>query len=276
MSARCRSPNKNLKSESNLTDAELSSTPEPSNMSPAQEERSYFVTPPSSPSRPRLKPPSKTNRQIPQSPHRQSLDSFWSSEEINSWNDQYSPRKTPQASRRGIQRFLTSSDDEMDLLPRAGSPSPLSPNRGGNSATVSPSKQKPSLSKLRGKAGCTATEKRKAFDQSKHQLATDLLLELDDNICQGKLSMATARTGGVQIKWSKTLYKTAGRANWRRTYVCPGTTTMATFANIELAEKIIDSTERLINTLSHEFCHLANYEISNELADAHGKSWRKW
>lgn len=233
------------------------------------------MTPPTSPSKTRLKSPSKASRQIPYSPHRQSLDSFWSSEAVNDWNDQYSPRKTPHTSRRGIQKFLDFSDDDMNVDERCSSPSPT-PKYKARSPTRSPSKRNPSPSKLQREADRVATEKRKTFDYVKHQLASKLLAELDEKICHNKLSIATAQSGGVKIIWSKTLTKTAGRANWRKTNVHPDAPKVTTFANIELAEKIVDSPERLVNTLAHEFCHLANYEVSSELADAHGKSWRNW
>ncbi|KAL9625108.1 MAG: hypothetical protein Q9160_000837 [Pyrenula sp. 1 TL-2023] len=247
------------------------STPEPSDNDQVHEEKNSFVTPPTSPSKPQLKSPSKSSRQIPQSPHKQSLDSFWSSEATNTWNDQHSPRKTPHTNRKGIQKFLVFSHDDMDPSERSTSPSPT------KSCTESPQKWKPvtSPTKLR-ETNKAALERRKAFDRIKRSLACDLLSELDKNVCQGKLSIATVETGGVKVKWSKTLNKTAGRANWRRTNLGPNAQSKTTFAEIELAEKVIDCPERLVNTLSHEFCHLANYEVSGELADAHGKSWRMW
>lgn len=48
------------------------------------------------------------------------------------------------------------------------------------------------------------------------------------------------------------------------------------FASIELAEKIIDRPERLVNTLAHEFCHLANFMISNIRDQPHGESFKGW
>lgn len=255
-----------------VTNACYRSTPEPFGIDQVHEENPTFITPPTSPSKPQLRSPSKSSCQIPQSPHRQSLDLFWSSEATNTWNDQHSPRKTPHTNRKGIQKFLVFSDDDMDLSEGSTSPSPT------KSSTASPPKWEPiaSPSKLRRGTNRPASERRKAFNKIKQSLAHDLLSALDNNVCQGKLSLATAETGGVKIKWSKTLNKTAGRANWRRTNVGPNTLIRTTFAEIELAEKVIDCPERLVNTLSHEFCHLANYEVSNELADAHGKSWWKW
>lgn len=48
------------------------------------------------------------------------------------------------------------------------------------------------------------------------------------------------------------------------------------FAGIELAARIIDNEDRLINTLAHEYCHLANYMISNVTNNPHGTSFKIW
>ncbi|PGH26575.1 hypothetical protein AJ80_01704 [Polytolypa hystricis UAMH7299] len=47
-------------------------------------------------------------------------------------------------------------------------------------------------------------------------------------------------------------------------------------ASIELAEKIIDNEDRLINTLAHEYCHLANFMISEVRNNPHGASFKAW
>jgi predicted SprT family Zn-dependent metalloprotease len=107
-------------------------------------------------------------------------------------------------------------------------------------------------------------------------------------VTQRKLSQLSSTTGGVRIIWSKTLRSTAGRANWRRTVTKnsgspikgnvvegPGTR-VEHFANIELAEKVIDCEERLVNTLAHEFCHLANFMVSGIKDQPHGASFKMW
>lgn len=47
-------------------------------------------------------------------------------------------------------------------------------------------------------------------------------------------------------------------------------------ATIELAEKIIDCEGRLLNTLAHEYCHLANFMVSGVLDQPHGASFKQW
>jgi predicted SprT family Zn-dependent metalloprotease len=48
------------------------------------------------------------------------------------------------------------------------------------------------------------------------------------------------------------------------------------YAVIELAEHIITNEYRLVNTLAHEFCHLANFMISNVHDRPHSKSFKAW
>ncbi len=92
--------------------------------------------------------------------------------------------------------------------------------------------------------------------------------------------------GGIQIIWSKKLNSTAGRANWKRealrskpadgsTSSAP-TTTYRHHASIELAEKVIDDADRLRNVLAHEYCHLANFMLSNVKNNPHGKEFKAW
>lgn len=134
---------------------------------------------------------------------------------------------------------------------------------------------------------------KKKFDTEKDQMARDLIAALDRYVCDGKIADLTASTGGVKIVWSKTLRQTAGRANWQRIVrKNPTTSPVKNFdvgrvdalkgcetrhtASIELAEKIVDRPERLVNTLSHEFCHLANFMISHVKDQPHGASFQQW
>ncbi|PHH79963.1 hypothetical protein CDD80_3248 [Ophiocordyceps camponoti-rufipedis] len=174
---------------------------------------------------------------IPQTSSRPSTDAFWCQEFIDDWNDQHSARK--QLS------------------------NPISPKK---AVDASPSKTK-----------------RKSFDAKKRSLAEEFLRELDAEITSGNISQLTESTGGVKLVWTKTLNTTAGRANWRResirTKPASGTsvvTTHAHHASIELAEKVIDDEDKLLNVLAHEFCHLANFMISGITKNPHGKEFKAW
>ncbi|KAF7512684.1 hypothetical protein GJ744_000251 [Endocarpon pusillum] len=275
-------------------------------------------TPPASPSKlksptklnspskknPLLLSPSKRGAQIPQSPHRQSIDAFWSSEVINEWNDAYSPAKPPLTlSPRKRWKILEEKEKESEGDSGSGSGS------GSESPSESPARRRRETSKsptktpARSPAKKAASEEKKLamaakrkFDGEKEKLAHDLLKELDERVAGGQLACLSRSTGGVKISWSKNLRSTAGRANWRRTVVVtkaslnsrPAAATVGVgvekggvkevqhHASIELAEKIIDNEERLVNTLAHEFCHLANFMVSGVRDRPHGVEFKSW
>jgi predicted SprT family Zn-dependent metalloprotease len=252
-----------------------------------------------SPSKLHLLSPSKRGATVPTSPHRQSIDAFWSSDVINTWNDQYSPRKLPltvSPKKQGLARlpdFDIWSDSENCEVgesdrTRSGTSSSDPPTPARYSS--SPRKVPVSPSKLSGPSKKAALEAKHAFESTRHTTAQALLTHLDTHITSGKLSRLSASTGGVQILWSKNLRSTAGRANWRRTVTKPftGSSTkpgreedvkpsiVQHYATIELAEKVIDSDPRLVNTLAHEFCHLANFMVSGVRDQPHGASFKAW
>ncbi|KAF2144706.1 uncharacterized protein K452DRAFT_245778 [Aplosporella prunicola CBS 121167] len=197
----------------------------------------------------RLVSPSKKNR-IPTPPHQQNTDAFWSQEVINSWNDEHSPQKP--------------------LFPRPKATTGTEPQPSSLSGKLSPTKKNPS-----------AVQARKSFEKAKHQIAQDFLEELDEVISGGKISEMAADCGGVKLIWSKKLNSTAGRANWKResVRVQESGATMMRFkhhASIELAEKVIDDEDRLVNVIAHEYCHLANFMISGVRDNPHGKEFKEW
>jgi predicted SprT family Zn-dependent metalloprotease len=215
------------------------------------------VTPPSSPQKTqrRLLSPKKGPR-IPMTPHRPSADAFWDQDVINEWNEEYSPRKTPKPQQ------LTSGDSfEINL-------------------STSPSKKKQSVGDPK------KYEAKKSFALKKHDIAEAFLRELDESVTDGKVSEMATLTGGVKIIWSKKLNTTAGRANWKRETMRSTTRgldgnpepkiTYRHYASIELAEKVIDDEERLLNVIAHEFCHLANFMVSGIRNNPHGKEFKAW
>lgn len=257
-------------------------------------------TPPRTPPKSKLNSPSRllspSKRQyIPRSPHRPSMDAFWDQNVINDWNDEFLPKMSPAKSpRKGLARFQIYSDSEDDddnsaNISSDSLPSPYSSPRKSKSRSQSPLKspekeEKKRLTELKK----AAAAKKKEFDSCKEKLALDILQELDSKVAKSQLANLASSTGGVQIIWSKTLRSTAGRANWRRTAskisgspIKGGVTEgpgveIKHFASIELAEKIIDSEDRLVNTLAHEFCHLTNFMISNVRDQPHGASFKSW
>jgi hypothetical protein len=179
---------------------------------------------------------------------------------VNDWNDQYSPQKLLKSPRRKQLAEAESSSDEFE---------------GYISPSASPRKGPSKIDKA-------ARDARKAFDSTKRNLADDFLQRLDSKITNGKISELTQDTGGVRLIWSKKLNSTAGRASWRREATIKKQSdgsvdkTYKHYASIELAEKVIDEEHRLYNTLAHEFCHLANFMISEVKDNPHGKEFKEW
>ncbi|EAS36394.3 HMG box-containing protein [Coccidioides immitis RS] len=257
-----------------------------------------FVTPPTSPSKPRLQSPKKTPKRIPPSPYRPSIDAFWSQDIINGWNDKFSPKKL-QSPRKWPQTFTIFSDNQSD--DNGDENSPLSSPE--KAPPLSPKKAKGSPTK--SIAAIKKAEKRE-FDKRKVSLAEKFFKELDDSVTGGEIQKLAAAAGGVRIIWSNKLNTTAGRASWKREHIKqkqPTQTASSCFAashnssdsrtasspeylpsqaayrhhaSIELADKVVDSDDRLFNTLAHEYCHLANYMISNVRDNPHGASFKAW
>ncbi|RMZ03031.1 hypothetical protein D0862_05810 [Hortaea werneckii] len=212
--------------------------------------------PPTSPSKGRLLSPSKRQTRVPTPPLRQSIDAFWNAETVNEWNDQYSPRKEWKSPKKF---------DPFGEQQKSSSPS-ASPRK-----AASPTK--------RSKA---EIEAKKGWEARKHQVAEEFLQEVDVRVTGGKIRDLAKDTGGVRFIWSKTLNSTAGRANWKRetirTKQLDGTTSVSHkhHASIELAEKVIDDEERLLNVIAHEFCHLCNFMVSGIKDQPHGKQFKDW
>jgi predicted SprT family Zn-dependent metalloprotease len=205
---------------------------------------------------------------IPPSPHRESTDAFWSAEITNKWIDEHSPRKAAL-----LLREFDESDSESETMAlRAKSTKPAKP--------LSKTAQK----KAESEAKKAALARKRLFDSRKAAFAEHFLKTLDDAVCEGKVQKYSAETGGVHILWSKTLQTTAGRASWRRdrssgsisssSDTSSSTTSTKHFATIELAERIIDDEDRLINTMAHEYCHLANYIVMGVRDQPHGASFQ--
>jgi predicted SprT family Zn-dependent metalloprotease len=186
------------------------------------------------------------------------MDAFWSQGVVNDWNDEYSPRKKLEAR------------PKPQLDPNGDLPGAL---------LFSPTKNSPV------KQDRAQKNFKKAFSQKKHALAESFLAELDSKITDNQISTLAAATGGIKIIWSKKLNTTAGRANWKRETIRsstlqadgkPAPPTYRHHAAIELAEKVIDDEDRLLNVIAHEFCHLANFMVSNIKTNPHGKEFKAW
>lgn len=226
-------------------------------------------TPPAAPPSPskKLNSPSKSRfAAIPKAPVHESIDAFWSQDVINDWNEQYSPKKIMTSPRK--KRFATpplSGEEGEDPPSPSTSPRKGIPRKVG----MSPEKR-------------MARDAKRSFEATKHEIAGRFLRELDDTISEGQIAKLSESTGGIRIDWSNRLLSTAGRANWRKECIkkqLPNGTVEKTYkhtAYIELATKVIDNEERLINVLAHEFCHLCTFMISEVRNNPHGKEFKSW
>ena len=227
-----------------------------------------MATPPHSPSKPRLQSPSKEKYRIPPSPHRESIDAFWRQEVIDEWNDKFSPKKDKMPG-RALKSLLLAFGEEDLSTTTLDEMNPKSPS-------------KTALKKAEAERKKRALERKRSFDDKKTSLAKDFLKFLDDEVSGGKVQRVAERTGGIKIIWSKTLQTTAGRASWKREKLRDRNQPAAEqfqirhHAAIELAERIIDCEDRLLNTLAHEYCHLANFMVSNIRDKPHGASFKEW
>lgn len=186
-----------------------------------------LITPPSSPSKTKLPSPSKRLR-IPPSPHRPSVDAFWSNEVVNEWNDKHSPTKEFKITRERSVCSISDDDDDDDLQSYPSFPPRILP--------LSPSKRNQ-----------PEVQRRKMFNAKKHELAASFLHQLDQTITNGQISSLASSAGGVQIVWSNKLQSTAGRAHWREEPIFSESSDGARvrtgnrhYAKIEFAEKVID------------------------------------
>ncbi|KAI8959510.1 SprT-like family-domain-containing protein [Daldinia sp. FL1419] len=214
--------------------------------------------------------PVKTSR-IPASPWKPEHKEFWDPEVNFAWIDEHSPEKAKVADT--IPEKLTTKGKKQ-------------PGEAKRKPGTSPTKQ------LR--------DARRAFDSIKEDIARDFLQELDAHVTKGRLAQLTKETGGLQITWSNNLLTTAGRAHWKCRTVSTttrhpdgtssqGPTTRQHHASIELASKVLGNEADLLNTVAHEFCHLAVFILGGpndnpadrgmgekKKAAAHGPEFKGW
>ncbi|RYP40370.1 hypothetical protein DL768_010641 [Monosporascus sp. mg162] len=240
--------------------------------------------------------PRKTNKTLPASPHKPPRiptspwkpehKEFWDPEANFAWIDKHSPPKQPTTAAgtaTGTANLIKNNQVNLppaiDLTDDSDNDNGMgSPRKKKQAAPASPKKQQ--------------REAKRAFDEAKDALARSFLRELDERITGGRLGRLTEATGGLRTVWSNTLQTTAGRAHWkcktatrttRNTDGTSSTTGEARHeAHIELAAKVLTNESDLLNTVAHEFCHLAVFMLDQQ-ADkgkkkpaAHGPEFKAW
>lgn len=99
----------------------------------------------------------------------------------------------------------------------------------------------------------------RSFNTNRDKFAAQLFDRYNQEIFDNQLRH-------VNIEWNKRLNTTAGRAHLRRNYN----------ASIELSTKVIDTYEKLENTLCHEMCHAMQWCVSHTSKPAHGRVFKTW
>lgn len=75
------------------------------------------------------------------------------------------------------------------------------------------------------------------------------------------------------INWNTRLRGTAGYCYCRR--ALKGGEVISKSVRIELSTKVVDSAERVRDTLVHELCHAATWMVNN-VNNGHGSYWKAW
>jgi len=107
----------------------------------------------------------------------------------------------------------------------------------------------------------------KNFPKQKKELASRLFT-LYNTQC-----FESALPEDMEISWNVRLTKTAGLCYSKRHRNRHNIVTRS--SRIELSSKVIDSGDRLRDTLIHEMCHAASWIISG-YRDGHGPLWKTW
>ena len=103
----------------------------------------------------------------------------------------------------------------------------------------------------------------KVFQSHKEEIVEEFFSRFNKDIFHNQLPL------DLSIRWSNTLNKTAGITLCSRvgqTYT----------AEIQLAKKVVDNSDKLRNTLCHELCHAASWLIDHNNAPPHGTNFKKW
>lgn len=183
--------------------------------------------------------------------------------------------------------MLTLTDSEDDTLPPMSS---LTPARPQTTSPVTPAipttpatRPKATRKKAPTPAPSNAGTEAILTPAQRTALPLQLIAELDRSVFRRAWRGLTPLDSssapgpglptGIEVRWSKTLRNTAGRATWRKvrqgdavSHVC----------HVDLAVKVTDTASKLRHTLAHELCHIAAWCISGEVKPSHGGAFKMW
>ncbi|OQE13447.1 hypothetical protein PENFLA_c048G10068 [Penicillium flavigenum] len=159
-------------------------------------------------------------------------------------------------------------------------------NRSITSVDNSPGMGVPTTIKAQKKAEAARKREIRAqlveFNQKKIGFAEEFLRYLD-NAFNDQISRMTEETGGIKIVWTKNFRNTAGRATVRSERFLKGAVEepgkRRYYATIELSEKVLDTEDKILCTMTHEYCHLLDIMVTENRAKGtaqHGASFKQW
>ncbi|KAF5281282.1 hypothetical protein FQA39_LY05168 [Lamprigera yunnana] len=108
---------------------------------------------------------------------------------------------------------------------------------------------------------------RNNFKMYKDELLNRLFKLYNENIFDNKIPDQTV------FEWNDRMRGTAGFCYCRK--ITRSTGIIERGARIVLSTKVVDSSDRLRDTLIHELCHAATW-IINQVANGHGEYWKAW
>jgi len=199
-------------------------------------------------------------------------------------NDATTPPKPSDAAARKSSVVLILSDSEDDSVPLLSSFTPARPSASAApDATPSTPTARPKATRRKAPSSAPSNPSAEPLLTSAQRmtLPIQLIADLDRTVFRRAwrgLTPLEAGGGpglpaGVEVRWSKTLRNTAGRATWRKvktgdkvTHVC----------HVDLAIKVTDTPSKLRHTLAHELCHIAAWCISGEVKPSHGSAFKAW
>ncbi|KAJ0171140.1 hypothetical protein K1T71_013339 [Dendrolimus kikuchii] len=113
-----------------------------------------------------------------------------------------------------------------------------------------------------------AIQYRDNFDKLKEKLTQRLFAKFNKCVFDDGLHAK------MPIRWDTKFRSTAGTATNRRLKTPNGE--YLRVSSIKLSTKVVDSPQRLRDTLIHELCHAATWVIDGVLKAGHGPLWKKW
>lgn len=113
----------------------------------------------------------------------------------------------------------------------------------------------------------TALIYRTHFKQHKVELTRKLFDLFNEKVFNYSIPKNTV------LEWNDKMRQTAGFCRCKK--VTRRTGNIERYVQIDLASKVLDTADRLRDTLIHEMCHAATWVV-DKVSDGHGSLWRAW